>query len=258
MSILHSHLVFREARTTSELASLFRLRYYGYLKSSCATLVHQNEYGLEFDSYDWYAYHLGLFQEGPYGAQPIGYMRLVQDKPSRMAYLVSRLAGCFSELPMPPSSAAAAPLPMIGSCPEKGSLLGWYRSKEQLGQRVVEGSRFVFSPDIRAAGYARFVFECTLASTFYQYSYDYALLACHPRHAPFYLRYGFQQLLDGGANNYRGLSASVLGIHKGGIVPKRAAGIEVMARQYKANGGIYLLPGNPTVAKPVSKVAAAM
>ena len=253
MSIQHTHFVFREARTASELESLFQLRYQGYLKSSCASLVHQNEYGLEFDSYDWHAFHLGLFQEGQYGAQPVGYMRLVQDKPSPMASLVSKLAGQFPELPPPP--AADAPLPMIGSCPQKDWLLGWYRSRTQLGQRVVEGSRFVFSPEIRASGYARFVFEGALASTFYRYGYDYALLACHPRHSSFYLQYGFQQLLDGNSNNYKGLSASILGMTKGEIARKRAAGIEAMARQGKSDGSIYMLPDNSTVAVPMPKVS---
>lgn len=258
MSILHTHFAFREARTVSELQSLFHLRYQGYLDSSCAALVRQNPHGLEFDSYDWHACHLGLFQEGHYGARPVGYMRLVQDSPGRMAPLVSRLAARFPGLAPPPPPPDDAPLPMIAGCPEKKWLQELYCSKKALGRRVVEGSRFVFSPDVRAAGYARFVFECTLASTFYRYAYDFALLACHPRHAPFYLRYGFQQLLDGGSNDYKGLSASVLGLAGGKIAPGRAARIKAIAGQAGADGAFYLLPDREKAAAPGTQTPAAL
>ena len=250
MSIQPSRFVFREAQDVTELESLFRLRYQGYLNSSCSSLVRPNEYGLEFDGYDWYAHHLGLFQEGQYGASPLGYMRLVQDKPAPMAPLVSRLAAQFHDLAPPSAPPASAPLPVIASCPQKERLLSLYRSKIAIGQSIAEGSRFVFSPEARAAGFARFVFECTLASAFFRYGYDYALLACHPRHAPFYLQYGFKQLLGGGRNDYRGLSASVLGIGSGEIASRRAAHIKAMAGQCRANGAFYLLPNNRKASAP--------
>lgn len=249
MSIQHTHFVLREARDVSELVSLFHLRYQGYLESSCASLVRQNPHGLEFDSYDWNAYHLGLFQEGRYGAKPIGYMRLVQGVSSAMAPMVSALAAKFPGLAPPPPPPEGAPLPMIASCPKKGWLLWEYRRREALGQKMIEGSRFVFSADIRAAGYARFVFEGSMVNTFYRYGCDYALLACHPRHAPFYLRYGFTQLLDGSENDYKGLSASILGLERGGISPERSGQIEAMASLCRPNGAIYLLPGNRQAAK---------
>lgn len=257
MSIQHTHFAFREARTVSELEALFYLRYQGYLNSSCATLVYQNEYGLEFDSYDWYAWHLGLFQEGQYGSKPIGYMRLVQDSSTPMAALVSKLAARFPGLPPPPPPSVYAPLPMISNSPKKEWLLGLYRSKKAQGHCIVEGSRFVFSSDVRAAGYARFVFESTLASTFYRYGYDYAMLACHPRHAFFYIQYGFQQLLDGSSNDYKGLSASVLGMANGEMAAKRAGHIEAMAEQFNASGAICLLPDQQTSAVSASTTAVA-
>lgn len=243
MSIQHAHFSLREARTVSELESLFRLRYQGYLQSSCAALVHQSGHGLEFDSYDWHAYHLGLFQEGQYGGQPIGYMRLVQETPSRMAPLTSRLAAKFPAL-LPPPPRADAPLPMMASCPQKEYMLELYHSRRARGQKIIEGSRFVFSPEVRAAGYARFVFEGALASIFYRYGYDYAMLACHPRHAPFYVRYGFRQLLDGRENDYQGLSASILGISFDEIASGRAARIETAGKQMKAKGALFLLADN--------------
>ena len=257
MSIQLTHFVFREAKSTSELEALFRLRYQGYLKSNCASLVQQNENGLEFDSYDWQSYHLGLFQEGQFGAKPIGYMRLVQDSPTSMAPLVSKLAARFPKMVPPPPPSADAPLPMIASCPKKEWLQRVYQSKTLFGQKVAEASRFVFSPDVRAAGYARFVIEGTLANLFFRYGFDYVLVACHPRHAPIYTQYGFQQLMDGRKNDYKGLSASILGVSSKEVGGKRAAQVQSMARQIKSQDALHLLPNSQKVSRQKPKVAVA-
>lgn len=77
MSITPQRLAFRPALNVKELESLFRLRYQGYLESQCASLVTDNQHGFELDVYDHYAHHIGLFQEGYFGAHPIDYLRLV-------------------------------------------------------------------------------------------------------------------------------------------------------------------------------------
>ena len=83
------------------------------------------------------------------------------------------------------------------------------------------------------------------------------LLAWHPRHAFFYIQYGFQQLLDGSSNDYKGLSASVLGMANGEMAAKRAGHIEAMAEQFNASGAICLLPDQQTSAVSASTTAVA-
>lgn len=257
MSIQSTHLVFREARDIRELEALFRLRYQGYVNSACASLVRQNSAGLEFDSYDWHSFHLGLFQQGGYGSHPVGYARLVQTSPSPMAELVSDLALRYSDLEMPLPPSAEAPLPFMANCPgagEIGDLLGNLKSRDA---RLVEGSRFVFSPDARSAGYARFAFEAATAKAFFRYHFDFAFLAVHPRHAPFYGQYGFREVVSGEENDYLGLKASVLALENGKLAPRRAARIESMGKAASQLGAICLFPDNSQAFAPVPAAMAA-
>lgn len=257
MSIQTTHFVFREAKNIRELEALFRLRYQGYINSGCASLVHQNGQGLEFDAYDWNSFHLGLFQQGDFGSHPIGYARLVQTTPSTMAGMVSQLATRFDNLEMPAPPSPDAPLPFMANCPKAGGINGLFEMLKKEDARLVEGSRFVFSPDIRSAGYARFAFEAATAKAFFRYDFDFAFLAVHPRHAPFYGQYGFKEVVNGEENDYLGLKASVLALENGKIDPRRAARIESMGKAARQSGAIYLFPDNKQVFSPTLAAMAA-
>ncbi|MCB0572194.1 MAG: hypothetical protein KDC66_20650 [Phaeodactylibacter sp.] len=257
MSIQSTHLVFREAKDIRELEALFRLRYQGYVNSACASLVRQNEAGLEFDTYDWHSLHLGLFQQGSYGSHPVGYARLVQTEPSSMAPMVSSLAARYSTLNIPAGPSEDAPLPFMANCPKAGELAGLLDGLKQQGARLVEGSRFVFSPDTRSSGYARFAFEAATAKAFFRYHYDFAFLAVHPRHAPFYGQYGFQEIVNGEENDYLGLKASVLALENGKLAPRRANRIESMGKAASQLGAIFLFPDNSQVFAPTPAAMAA-
>ena len=58
---MDSYFVFREARSTSELEALFRLRYKVYQNSRLHCFEPANEYGINLDCYDLRARHFGLY-----------------------------------------------------------------------------------------------------------------------------------------------------------------------------------------------------
>jgi N-acyl-L-homoserine lactone synthetase len=254
MSIPHNSLVFREPRNEQELAALFRLRYQGYLDSACAGLVNQNDLGMELDYYDFQSLHYGLFQEGRFGAHPIAYARFVEEQPSRQAKLVNELIGTVAGLEAPSTNGHGFKLPMINSCDEAEEIeqfLDGYRARKET---IIEASRFVFDPAVRSGGYTRLFVEACIAATCFQNSADVVGLACHPRHAAFYMRYGFKLLIDGNKNGYNGLKASVITLTPKDIRPQKLKGIKQLGDMLNRQGVVYL-PTDHMPVKRLEKVA---
>lgn len=247
MSVYQSYCVLRPARTINELETLFRLRYQGYLNSDCATLVHQNPVGFEIDEYDPNAQHLGLFQVMGKKQVAIGYMRQVQAAKSDFSPWVHELAKAY------PAAAASIhrdinhELPLLACCQNVTEIEQFYQTMTAGGARFAEASRFVFAPHIRAAGYARFVVEGSAAFVFDHYNYDYSIIACHPHHAPFYESYGFFKLLDGEANDYNGLKASILVLDRNDLSGDKGERIRQMGKVCRHTNEIYLLPNQKNV-----------
>lgn len=249
MSITPQRLVFRPARNTRELESLFRLRYQGYLESQCASLVTDNEHGFELDVYDLYAHHIGLFQESSFAAYPIGYLRLVQEHEGPYSGKIKALADtynisypCFREGPG---------LPLLSNCPEK-ELIGAHMDRlrpEKNG--IVEASRFVFAPEARSGGYTKFFVEAAIARMLYHHSYSGIMLACHPRHAALYCRYGFKQIVDGRKNDYNGLAASILSLRIPDIRPALQPGIAAIGQLQGQYDSLVLYPETKIWSAPV-------
>lgn len=219
MSVVHQQLSFRPARNIDELQALFHLRHQVYLESRCAALVADNEHGFELDAYDAQAHHLGLFQ----GGLPVGVMRLVQESPTPTAAWVAELSARYG-LPVPVPEAEEA-LPLLAHCEEKPLISAHLSQLRSQGAGLVEASRFVLAPDSRAAGFARFFVEAAMARVFHYYGYGGVLIACHPRHAAMYLRYGFEQVIDGRQHHYKDLAASVLSMQAHQLRPALTARI---------------------------------
>lgn len=251
MSITPQRLAFRPARNTKELESLFRLRYQGYLESQCASLVTDNQHGFELDVYDQYAHHIGLFQEGAFGAHPIGYLRLVQEHESPHAHQVEALADQYGF--DRPSTHEGPGLPLLSNCPEKeviGSHMDLLRPEKN---GIVEASRFVFAPEARSGGYTKFFVEAAIARMLYHHRYSGIMLACHPRHSALYRRYGFQQIVDGHKNDYNGLAASILSLCIPDIRPALQSKIEAMGHLQRQHGSLLLNPETKTWSAPIPK-----
>ncbi|TXB68405.1 N-acyl amino acid synthase FeeM domain-containing protein [Phaeodactylibacter luteus] len=250
MSANHQHLNFRPAAGPEELQRLFQLRYEGYLESHCASLVKTNELGFELESYDHCAHHLGLFLEGHYGARPIGYMRLVIDGPTQARAWVKQLAQAHGlSVPERPEGEA---WPLLNNCPEQAPVQALQQEARKAGRQIAEASRFVFSPEARAAGYARFFLEAALAQAVHIYGLGGVVLACHPRHAASYLRMGFQQIVDGRNNDYQGLAASVLCIQPETVRPGLHDRLHHLASFQRRFGSVSFLPESKQFMPPIS------
>ncbi|MEQ8706710.1 MAG: hypothetical protein RIC19_22445 [Phaeodactylibacter sp.] len=238
MSITPQRLAFRPARNVKELESLFRLRYQGYLESQCASLVTDNQHGFELDVYDHYAHHIGLFQEGNFGAYPIAYLRLVQEHKAPGTNLIDTIADKYGiKSPLPQEGPG---LPLLSNCPEKEAIGAHMDRLRPEKNGIVEASRFVFAPEARSGGYTKFFVEAAIARMLYHHSYSGIMLACHPRHAALYRRYGFKQIVDGSQNDYKGLAASILSMQIPDIRPALQSRIQDMGLAQQRHGSLEL------------------
>lgn len=249
MGITPQRLAFRPARNTKELESLFRLRYQGYLESQCASLVTDNQHGFELDVYDHYAHHIGLFQEGNFGAHPIGYLRLVQEHAGPFSDHVEAIANRYGiACPLPEEGPG---LPLLSNCLEKATISEHMNLLRPERNGIVEASRFVFAPEARSGGYTKFFVEAAIARMLYHHRYSGIMLACHPRHAALYRRYGFKQIVDGNQNDYNGLAASILSMQIPDIRPALQSKIEEMGLAQQRHGSLLLHPESKDWSAPM-------
>ena len=249
MSITPQRLAFRPARNAQELESLFRLRYTGYLESQCASLVTDNEHGFELDVYDRYAHHIGLFQEGNFGSHAIGYLRLVQEHEGPFTNLINKIIEKHGLAPLGPKEGPG--LPLLSNCPEKESISSHMDLLRPHKNGIVEASRFVFAPEARSGGYTKFFVEAAIARMLYYHRYSGIMLACHPRHAVLYMRYGFKQIVDGRKNDYNGLAASILSLQIPDIRSSLRSGIEAMGHVQQQAGSLVMHPDSKAWSAPI-------
>lgn len=249
MSITPQRLAFRPARNVKELESLFRLRYQGYLESQCASLVADNQHGFELDVYDYYAHHIGLFQEGSFGAHPIGYLRLIQEHESPFSHQIDTLAQQYGIETAFPNEGPG--LPLLSNCPEKETIGAHMDRLRPERNGIVEASRFVFSPEARSGGFTKFFVEAAIARMLYFHGYSGIMLACHPRHAALYKRYGFKEIVDGNQNDYNGLAASILSLQIPDIRTALQQGIESMGYTQQQYGSLTLHPETKAWSAPI-------
>jgi N-acyl-L-homoserine lactone synthetase len=252
MSITPQRLAFRPARNVKELESLFRLRYQGYLESQCASLVTDNQHGFELDVYDHYAHHIGLFQEGRFGSHPIGCLRLVQEHRTPFSDLVDAIAKNYNIPCRLPQEGPG--LPLLHNCPEKEAIGEHMNLLRPEHNGIVEASRFVFAPEARSGGYTKFFVEAAIARMLYHHRFSGIMLACHPRHAALYRRYGFKQIVDGNQNDYNGLAASILSLRIPDIRPALQSKIQSMGLAQQRHGGLLLHPETKAWGAPIPAV----
>lgn len=257
MSIHHSTLVIREPRTAMEMISLFKLRYRGYLESTCATLVNQNEIGMEVDAYDLKAIHFGLFQEGRFGSYPLAYLRVIQNEYSHHAPLVTQVIEQTEGLEVPTPIKEDCPLPMLANCAyvdEIRERLDQYKNGNE-ETKMAEAGRLVCMPEVRANGFVPFFVDVCLAATIYKYNVDVLTLACHPRHTAFYMRYGFKLEINGKKNDYQGLEASIVALKRDGIRRQKLETIKQLANVIQQKGVVYLPSTSLDVVKTNRQIA---
>lgn len=244
-------IVFRQASNLLELKSLLKLRYHGYLNSQCASLIEHNKHQIDLDGYDLRSLHFGLFQTDGLRAQPIGYVRLIQDEMSPVAPLLWQLAFMYPELRPKLEEKAPTLFPFMQYHPDQEQAAYQIAQAKAEGKKMVEASRFVFDPSIRSRGLLGFVTEATLSIVFFGLSYHHLMLVCNPSHCRFYTRVGFQFFDEGLQSDYQDLPARFM-VNQASQLPEQyKKRMITLACQYDQYGGIRR-PDNSGLIKSAS------
>ena len=242
--IQKNYYVFREARNVLELKSLLELRYRGYLQSRCSSLIKQNPSGLDLDAYDLRSRHMGFFQLQGKESKPLGYMRFVEDDLTATAPLIWQLALAYPDLCERLEKDPPTPYPLMENCPKTDELMKFYQQVKAKGERIAEGSRFVFDKDVRSRGFPKFMLESSLAVGLFGLGYKHALLACNPRHGSFYSKFCFKPYEGLEKFEYDGLPGCVMINTKNEIsVPIKEKFLK-MAAIYQHTGMLCHFPEN--------------
>lgn len=200
-------IIFRQAKNLQELKALLKLRYRGYLNSPCASLLKINRYQIDMDAYDLRALHFGVFETDGLRANPIGYVRFIQEEMTPTTPMIWQLAFAHPELLSSLQKEVSTPFPFLQYHPNKELMQLHLSEALSKGERILEASRFVFDPLIRSTGILNFTAEATLSAVFFGLSYDRLMLVCNPSHCSFYQRIGFQFFDEGMTTTYGELPA---------------------------------------------------
>jgi hypothetical protein len=186
------YLVFREAAGVDELRRLLALRYREYRRAGLKGLVPENEYGIDFDSYDLRARHLGLFQVGPNGERAVGYLRVVEDRELSTGSDVCRLLEQVPGLHNMTERKSPHPFPLMDYVPNIDILTELYEGIRSRGEHLVELSRFALHTRFRSLKLARHMVESAIAILAFCHHVEHAVWCCDSPCKKFYGLYGFR------------------------------------------------------------------
>ncbi len=233
------YYVFRAANSVSELKSLLQLRYRGYLESKCASLMHQNDHGLDLDGYDMQARHFGLFECNGRSQRPIGYIRFAQDTVSPQLKEIWQLSMAYPDLVNQLEYNPDKPYPVLGHLEDSEPVQTFYQDIRNDGKSMVEGSRMVLDANYRSLGFSRFIIESAVSVCLYSFAYDYSVLACVPNHRRFYERFGFSNLHT---SVYDDVKCHIMLITENQLSSTLQSNMHNMARAYDRFEALYYYP----------------
>ncbi len=168
---LKKTLVCREASSLEELSTLLQLR----------------DPALRLDRYDLTSWHLGLFLEIEALSEPIGYLRVVENRGIadwRMRELANQHPGAFAET-------GAAPLPILNDWPDLSALQDLYERQAGLDGRVVEVTDLTLATGVNKLGLDVFLIECAVAAFFFALCVDAAFMATPVMQQQRFAKFGF-------------------------------------------------------------------
>ncbi len=230
-----SYYVFREAQNPDELLELFRLRYQVYRNSDLARLVPENEYRIDLDMYDFRARHFGLFYTNEGSEQPIGYMRVVEDREvcgkTDVFDLVKRSPDLFNKL----ENTCAYPFPLMAYFPDSSVVKEAYSSMQEKWQRLVEPGRFALYRTSRFRRLGQHMIESAIAVYFFTLKVDYAMMCVDSTHKAIYGLYGFKPFAGTVEADFLGIGSSsvcLIGSPEGVPSPRRER-LSQMAKAYQ-------------------------
>ena len=182
---------FRAPKCTEELEQLIRLRYRVYKESRLAHFTCDSDTGLDIDVFDLNSRHFGLFMVESHRVVPIGYHRIVEDRPGPQiseVQEIARQAGIHL-----PANSPDTPFPIMTYCPTAAAVKALYFESKSEGRASSEATKFALSKEHHSLALAKHMIESEVAIHMLHRKTDYAITCCTPVHSRFYSRYGFQQ-----------------------------------------------------------------
>jgi hypothetical protein len=232
------HFVLREARNSTELEGLLRLRYDAYRANGLAPLVPQNVYGIDIDCYDLRARHFGLFRASRTGDDPVGCVRVIEDRvicgPASFDNILFRVPALRSLAQETPEQ----PFPVMTYLPGAEALRALYSRLKAAGEKMVELGRFAMVTDHGSLRLARHMVEATTAVLAFHYGIGHAVWCCDASNKAFYGLYGFRPLPGATEGDFLGLGVKSSCLYAtASEIPMAIKGrLLEMARAYSARG----------------------
>lgn len=230
---------FREATSKDELLALLRLRYDTYRNSRLAGFVPENAQGLDLDKYDPWARHFGLYLRN----EPVGYIRVVQEERGPAWGTICDIACTEAARPDLDGTKPNVPFPLMNYFPDKEAVSNCYKTEYKNGNKGCEAGRLIVRMDQRTPGLSRFLIESALATYFFSWNFQYALISCALQHGEFYRRYGFTEIESSNIHSIHGISLRVYKAFVKQIPLSRSHNLEKLALEFINNRYVSYMPG---------------
>jgi hypothetical protein len=189
-----TYLTIHEATAYEDIVPLLRKRYAIYRQSVMKGFCQPTPHEIDFDGWDLWAQHFGLFRNAEKDEVPAGYLRVVHDKQSCLYSLSQKLQEDFPELSPRLTLPANCPLPLLSYFPDVEIVRALYDDILSRGELVAEPGRLSVDPTVRNLGVAVFMAQTATAVFFFFFGIDHALLTCRPPHRRLYEPLGFRQV----------------------------------------------------------------
>lgn len=201
-SVRTQSIVFRPAESEAELESLLRLRYRVFEGGDVRAFLTPNEFGIDLDSYDINAHHVGLFRDDV----PIGYARLITKMSGPQREWIESIVRRYPGLRTSWSEETTAPFPVLSYAGDIGETREWILGRKN---GVVEASRLSLVPEQRSFRLVRFMSRA-LVSYWRFAGYETAVMACRTTHVRMWESMGFRPAPGTREFDCKGIPARVL------------------------------------------------
>lgn len=234
----HARYTVREPRTVQELEELLRLRYRVFRASKLRLFTSENPSGMDVDAWDKHAWHVGLYKRTEAGSRPLGYMRIIHNRPERSP-LMLELGTRHPALKEIIGRQAPAAMPFADRRADAGiELFTAVRSGT-----VAEVSRFSLADEEGGPRLCRFFVESVIA-IFHLKRVENLVFEVSEHHLAFYLAYGYREIARCYYPQYD-FSGVLIHANRNALAPKRLPRLQQMAAAFAVAGRICFNRAQP-------------
>ncbi len=190
-----STIIFRRLAIPDEFLAAYKLRYDVYQQYWYRCLLHVHENEFDVDTFDKHSIHFGLFKK----EDLIGHVRLVIAKEKINEVEISS-PYIPAHLVFDDNGGELYSLPALATYAKNIEFMDYFQSILPLG-RVLEASRLVIGQEYRNNALANFLIQSALVVTdVLCMNGGTVLINCLENHLPYYLRMGFEKVVQGEIN----------------------------------------------------------